>query len=112
MADSRLIQILRSGVENWNNWRRNNYVEEPDLSGEDLSGFDFTGADLSGAIFDDCRLNNTNFTNAILHSARFVNADITEANFSQANIFHAVLSESRGRDTANFTGSIDENTPQ
>lgn len=105
MSNRKLVEILNQGVSVWNNWRSENYVQEPDFSGKDFSGCDFTGADLSGAIFDDCNLSNTNFTDASLHSVRFVNADINGANFTRAELNKAVLSDSINRDNADFTGA-------
>lgn len=106
MSNSIVVKELKQGVNHWNDWRRENYVEEPDFSGENFRKINFTGADLNGAIFDKCNLTNTNFTEAILHSASFTNADINQANFTRAVLRHAVLSASINRNNADFTDAI------
>ncbi len=43
MADTMHIDILYEGVEAWNEWRRKNPGERPNLACEDLSEMDLTG---------------------------------------------------------------------
>jgi uncharacterized protein YjbI with pentapeptide repeats len=50
MANPEHVQLLiDGGVEEWNKFRRNSQSPQPDLSGADLSGYDFTSLDLSHA---------------------------------------------------------------
>ncbi|MEM8720954.1 MAG: pentapeptide repeat-containing protein [Cyanobacteria bacterium P01_G01_bin.39] len=59
MADENHLEILREGVEVWNQWRKENPDIKPDLydadfykanlNGADLNGADLNGADLNGA---------------------------------------------------------------
>jgi uncharacterized protein YjbI with pentapeptide repeats len=50
------IDILKSGVKNWNKWREENTAITPNLQGVNLSGADLEGADfrenLEGAILE------------------------------------------------------------
>ena len=43
------VRALDNGVESWNDWRRDNRVASPDLSGANLTGVDLSAADLSDA---------------------------------------------------------------
>ena len=63
MANQEHLDILKQGVDAWNEWKRQHPDIEPDLSDADLSetqlvlltggdviGIDLSGANLSGAI--------------------------------------------------------------
>ncbi len=52
MANAAHIDILYEGVEAWNEWRRKNPGERPQLAGEDLSEMDLTGVNLGEADLD------------------------------------------------------------
>jgi uncharacterized protein YjbI with pentapeptide repeats len=77
MADHSHLDILKEGVEAWNEWRTQNPSITPDLSASNL-----LMADLSGA----------NLSQANLSGAMLAQADITRANFSEANLSSADLS--------------------
>ena len=53
MANPEHITILKKGVEEWNEWRRNNSVLQPDLSNSDHGGANLRGADLTGVYLRD-----------------------------------------------------------
>ena len=56
MANQEQLEILKSGVENWNKWREENPGVRFDFEGADLSGTDLSGADLEDAInLDKCK---------------------------------------------------------
>ena len=76
MADATHIDILYEGVEAWNEWRRKNPGEKPNLVGEDLSEMDLTGVNLGEADLTDAEL---------------FQADLTEANLKMAMLTRAVL---------------------
>ncbi len=56
MADQEQLDILKQGVEIWNQWRREHPSMVPDLSFADLTEVDLDDADLSGADFSDANL--------------------------------------------------------
>ena len=118
MANPEHLEILRQGVEVWNQWRKIHHAP-PDLSGADLSSFTLTDFDLSFANLDSVNLSlanlsfanfnranlkNANLQSTVLNNAdlRFANlscvdlkfADLIEANLSSSNLCGADLSES------------------
>ena len=52
MANEEHVQIIRQGVEVWNDWRQKNPEVVPDLSKADLSQADLSGVDFSGVLFN------------------------------------------------------------
>lgn len=120
MANQKQLEILKSGVENWNEYRANNVEVTPnfrqaklssidlsnahlglaDFSGADLSGADFSGASLYMASFRNVNLFETNFKNADLSSANLCDADLKSADLSHVHMGNADLSG------ANLTNAI------
>jgi len=49
MANEEHLQIIRQGVEAWNDWRSKNPQLRPNLNGSDLSGANLSGANRSAA---------------------------------------------------------------
>lgn len=98
MANPEHLKILKRGVEEWNEWRRNDhYVFPPSLNGADLRGVDLRGADLSSTSFFNAILSGADLRGAILRdanlaSAKLIDAKLNEANLSRANLFLANLS--------------------
>src|SRR5258708_384608 len=86
MASQEYHEILKQGVEVWNQWRKEHRDVRPDLSGEDLAD-----ADLNDARFSFSRLNGVRFSDAQLHRAYFVHSDLSNANCSRANLTEAHL---------------------
>lgn len=76
MADQEHLKTLYEGVNVWNEWRLQESVIRPDLSGATLREADLTWANLRGAI---------------LRGADLVAADMTEADLSEADLSEAVL---------------------
>ncbi|MBD1877220.1 pentapeptide repeat-containing protein [Nodosilinea sp. FACHB-131] len=67
MANKQHISILNQGVETWNNWRRENPDEIPDVSGwKFIRGKNLSRINLSGA-----NIKGTNFSFTILEGADF-----------------------------------------
>jgi len=82
MANEEHLQIIRRGVDVWNEWRqKNREIREPDLRGEKLCG-----ANLRGAI-----LYKANLTRAILAGANLRGASLIKANLSNADLGGADL---------------------
>ncbi|GHO93026.1 hypothetical protein KSF_030740 [Reticulibacter mediterranei] len=122
MANTEHTEILRSGVDMWNRWRKGHAsiqpnlrranlkranlreanLREANLSGANLSGADLSRtdlrnanlgrADLSGAILNRANLYRTNFRNANLRRADLRNADPIRADLSGADLSGADLS--------------------
>jgi hypothetical protein len=86
MASQEYREILKQGVEVWNQWRKEHRDVRPDLSGEDLSD-----ADLNDARFSFSRLHGVRFSDAQLHRAYFVHSDLSNANGSRADLTEAHL---------------------
>lgn len=85
MANQEHLDILRQGVEAWNQWRKE-HTDIPDLRAANLSGTDLRGANLNGADLTDADLSNAN-----LREANLSRADLYRANLSGANLEHAYL---------------------
>jgi uncharacterized protein YjbI with pentapeptide repeats len=91
MADPRALQILRTGTEAWNQWRRENPSSSLDLRGAglqraNLTGVDFSGCDLREADLGRSDLNQTNLMGADLRSAVLAGAFIGAANLRHARL--------------------------
>lgn len=81
MANPEHLEILKQGVEIWNQWRRDNKIIKPDLSVANL-----TGTNLRGADFSDVNLSAANLSEANLSEANLIRADLSRANLSKANL--------------------------
>ncbi len=96
MADPNQVELLKSGVENWNQFRCANLDVTPDLTGITLRGVhldnvnlnraSLAGADLTHAFFHDADLCRADLTGAIL-----TGAILTGANFCRAHLCGAIL---------------------
>jgi uncharacterized protein YjbI with pentapeptide repeats len=75
------IDILKSGVRNWNKWRKENRNVRPDLRGIELRRADLQKANLERA----------NLAGADLERANLAGADLERANLQQANLQQANL---------------------
>lgn len=101
MANIEQLNILRTGIENWNKWRRDNHSVKPDLSGADLKNINLKGADLTsvdfsgsmlvGADFSLSNLYGANLSNCVMLGANFQGAHLGEANLSRSNLNGADL---------------------
>jgi hypothetical protein len=87
MPNPEHLQILKQGVEAWNQWREQNRVFQPDLSGADLSGENLSAADLYEA-----KLTLADLTGVYLRDAYLRKADLSLANLYQADLSGADLS--------------------
>ncbi|MCB0296933.1 MAG: pentapeptide repeat-containing protein [Calditrichaeota bacterium] len=106
MGNTTYIEMLKSGVEVWNRFRKENPdVQHPDLSYAELSGLNLYWADLSGADLGAANLSGTelflanlsgaDLSNANLKRTNLTKADLSEANLSGANLSGANLSQSK-----------------
>ena len=110
------LQILRQGVEAWNQWRKKNPLILPNLesanlestnlyganlyyanlyyaslSSADLEGADLKSADLEGADLKSTDLKSADLEGADLKSANLYNADLSNANLYNADLSNANL---------------------
>ena len=92
MAERAHIDILHEGVEAWNEWRRHNPGQRPELAGEDLSEMDLTGVNLGEADLTDAELFQADLTDANLKMAMMRNADLSGADLSGVALYKADLS--------------------
>ncbi len=81
MANKEQLEILKRGVDAWNQWRRDNSgkeinLSEADLLGVDLIDADFTNADLNSANLNGADLSGANLSNANLRGAKLIGADL------------------------------------
>lgn len=67
MPDDALLNLLRQGVEVWNDWREEHKGDtRPNLSGADLNGRNLSGANLEGANLEKAKLQGAFFRGAEL----------------------------------------------
>lgn len=98
MADKRLSELIRQGVDAWNEWRADNPTESIDLRGEGLTGLKLSGVNLSKASLSHAELSNVDFSGANFHGANLDGAilkaaDLHGAKFSEASLVGAELKE-------------------
>ncbi len=95
------LDILKQGVQVWNQWRAANPGVKINLSGADLYRADLSRANLSGARLErvflekadlvEADLLGANLKRANLIDAHLFSANLTGANLSRANLFGANL---------------------
>jgi uncharacterized protein YjbI with pentapeptide repeats len=107
--------LLRQGLEDWNQWRRQNRSVIPDLEGLAMSAANLSGADLShallsGAMLIRARLVGADLRYADLRQAQLHEADFTDADLHRANLEGAVLPGAKLRRSrlsrANLRGAL------
>jgi uncharacterized protein YjbI with pentapeptide repeats len=89
MANQEHLDILRQGVEIWNQWRRQHPDIEPDLSGADIS--DTQLVFLTGGDVIEIDLSGVNLSGAVLWGADLLAASLKKANLSRANLTRSQL---------------------
>jgi hypothetical protein len=115
MANQEHLDILKQGVEIWNQWRQENPSIQPDLSYADflygtsnldsvnLSSANLVGATLIRTGLGGADLSRASLNWAILDGAYLVRADLSGADLSSANLASAFLVEADLRDV-NMSG--------
>jgi hypothetical protein len=89
MPKHKHLEILKRGVEAWNEWREGDPYLRPDLSGADLQGVETHGAYLAEA-----DLRGLDFSGRDLSGSQLYKSDCSGAKFNGANLTKADLSES------------------
>jgi hypothetical protein len=92
VANEKHVEILRSGVEVWNGWRKQNPKVIPDLRRADLRRTDLRQAGLRRAALIEANLSGSRLISADLSGANLSGANLSGANLSQANLSRADLS--------------------
>ncbi len=91
MANKQHVECLKSGVEAWNKWRKENPGEIPDLKGADLNGADLRFANLSGANLSGANLIWANLRRTVLFRANLSGASLSNVDLRLANLLEAKL---------------------
>ena len=93
MANQEHLEIIRKGVDEWNQWRKRDVTIRPDLSNANLSMVNLEEADLMGANLRGSNLSRSNLQRAKLIFANLTGADLTEAIVCGAELAKAKLSK-------------------
>jgi uncharacterized protein YjbI with pentapeptide repeats len=101
MAKQEHLDLLKRGVEIWNQWRKEHIDIQPNLfqahlgrahlGGAHLGGAYLNGAHLDGAHLDGAYLNGARLNEATLIGADLRGADLREADLSRADLRRASL---------------------
>lgn len=110
MENEEYLEILKKGVEVWNEWRDHHPERRPDLhrtglrytelcranlSQADLSYADLGGANLSSVNLDGADLTGTDLNHADLSYADLRNADLRGTDFSYADMKSTILNNAK-----------------
>lgn len=109
MANPEHVEILKQGVDTWNQWRKENRRVFPNLVGADLGGVDLRGVDLRGVYLSGADLRGTDFGRADLGGADLRWADLGGGNLNETYLIEADFSGADLADTV-FTNSRMEYT--
>ena len=86
MANQEQLEILKQGVEVWNEWRKDNPDVEIDLVGAYLKGLYLSKAMLARAVLFEANLTEADLSFVNLAGATLARADLIRANLSGADI--------------------------
>ena len=92
MANPEHLEILKQGVEVWNQWMKENPRITPDLSQADLKGVELNGVNLRAANLCKTELSKADLSKGELSGADLNNASLTEAYLSGTYLIRANLS--------------------
>ncbi len=91
MANQEQLEILKKGVDAWNEWREENPNERIDLSEAQLSFSNLMWANLQEANLTKAKLFKANLQEANLTKADLNWADLNAANLSGAKLIYTIL---------------------
>ncbi|MCA1568053.1 MAG: toll/interleukin-1 receptor domain-containing protein [Acidobacteria bacterium] len=96
MPEKEHLEILKRGVDAWNEWRESQFYVRPNLREADLKEVELHGAYLGGSdlSFVDLRfrdLSDAQLENVNLSGSKLDGADLSRANLVKANLFRADL---------------------
>ena len=100
MANPAHVDILKSNVQVWNDWRKKNRDRRVDLREANLDGLNLSNANLSGVLLARASLKKTKLIKANLRgtkltAANLAGSDLTAADLYRANLFKANLGKSK-----------------
>ncbi len=90
-ANQEHLEILKGGVELWNEWRFQNPEVLPDLIFADLSHLDLSGINLRHARLRSTKFRSTNLSTSNLAGADLTQAQLPDTILREANLSHALL---------------------
>lgn len=93
MANEEHVEILKQGVEVWNEWRQDNPEIIPDLNFANLSDSNLTGIDLRFTKLKGADLSFANLADADLTKAHLVSTSLIRANLVGTNLTEVNLSK-------------------
>ena len=98
MANQEQVDVLRQGVEVWNEWRERNPRASIDLKGQNLRGLDLSGINLVNSNLNETDLSESRLEGAKLRNAELVKCQMQNAylgfvDFSEADLSEANLEE-------------------
>jgi hypothetical protein len=91
MANQEQLDILRQGIEIWNQWRKEHADIKIDLSGADLSGADLFDADLSHANLSRANLSDANIEGSVLVETNLTGATLTRCSIYGISAWNVTL---------------------
>lgn len=103
MPNKEHLRILKSGVEAWNQWRKDRPRIKPNLRNCRLIGpnlieptaAELNRADITPANFANVNFSDTDLSNALLTGAELVSADFTNAVLESANLSNSALFDAK-----------------
>ncbi|MGD1713125.1 pentapeptide repeat-containing protein [Dapis sp. BLCC M172] len=120
MANTEQLEILRKGIDTWNQWRKQQRDVQVDLSEANLSEANLSGANLREANLREANLREANLSGANLSraslnygsnlsQANLIGINLSQANLSGINLSQANLSGANLREAhlsrANLSGA-------
>ena len=104
MPNEEHLRILKSGVKEWNKWRKGNREVKPNLISADFRGIDLRNVNLrytnlSSANLREADLRKADLYYSNLRSADLYSADLYNADLSFADLYGANLSDADLRHT-------------
>jgi len=98
MADQQHLDLLKQGVEAWNQWRREHPEIRPDLRDANLRQAHLSRAFLAGADLTEAFLAGADLTEAFLTGADLTGAGLVGVDLSRATLREADLRQAHLRD--------------
>ena len=104
MSNQEHLEILKQGVEIWNQWRDEYPTILPNLSGVNLANSSLVGINLTGADLNSGYLSGANLSEALLTHTNFIETNLSRTNFTNVTLFDADL-RSANLSGANFANA-------
>jgi len=92
MANKEQLEILKQGVEAWNQWYKENSATRVDFINAELSGADLASVNFRSVLLGNANLSGANLRNADLADATLAGVNLTKSNLDGAVLVGAVIS--------------------